>query len=223
MVNRIAMLGLAAFSAALAGCPDDLGKNVNGGVAGLQAPASLEGSTSPPGTEILLSWEDQATGETGYRLEISPGPFGTSGSAGTTYLYLPSGITFYRFSSQPHQTYYFRLVAVTETWESDPSNEIMVLTPYALTPPGPPRVRGLGNGAFTLTWNLVDGATGYLMEYSSDYGASWTPYPVQFGAGTYTAAISGLQRLVIYQVRVTALGPLGNSPPSGVVEFVIDS
>jgi hypothetical protein len=218
MVNRLGLLGLALCGAFLTGCPDDLGQNLNGNAGRLRAPASLQGVTSMPGLQILLTWEPQASGENGYRLEVSPGPFGSSGSTGLTYLLLPVGTTTYSYTSQPNHTYYFRIFAVTDTMESDPSDELVVVTPYALATPGNISAQGLSATSFSLRWSLVAGATGYQIEYSEDLGSSWWLYPLQVAAGVDNAVLTVVERGKTTYFRVVALGPLGNSAPSEFIQ-----
>ena len=122
MVRRptVALLALLLW-----GCPDDIGGG-GGVVTGLRAPSQL---TAVPngGSEVLLNWKDLATGETGYRLEMSFSPFDTPFIGGVEYL--PADATSFVFAAFPKSTYYFRLFAVTSVMESDPSSVIAVSTP----------------------------------------------------------------------------------------------
>jgi len=220
MVNRLPLLGFALL---LAGCPEDLGQDLGGTAGGLGAPLSLQGTPSSNGREIYLSWQDQSTNETGYRLEISPGPFDSSGSLNAEYRILPAGATTYTFASMGNQRYYFRIYAVTDTMESAPSNEISILTPYALAVPGYIGVEDPRDGttSFILKWGLVDGATGYQIEYMAHGTDRWLTYPSVIGAGVDRWLITGLLRNTTYYLRVTALGPYGNSPPTGGLQVNI--
>jgi hypothetical protein len=92
----------------------------------LRAPSHL---TAVPngGSEVLLSWKDLATVETGYRLEMSFSPFDTPFIGHVEYL--PADATSFVFPAFPKSTYYFRVFAVTSVMESDPSDVIAVSTP----------------------------------------------------------------------------------------------
>ena len=212
MVKRLGVLGLACVSALLCGCPNDLGRNLKGS-AGLRAPASLQGSPDETGQEILLWWEDQATNETGYRLEISPGPFGTSGSAGLTYQILPAGSTQYLYASVPNHSYYFRLFAVTDTMESDASNELLIVTPIIL--PGQPEIVAVTAdwSIVILQWTRVSHATGYVIEVTEDGGA-WTSLSPIYPPEIDRAGFVPTPGVKVYQVRIYATGTWGNGLPS---------
>jgi len=67
------------------GCPDDFGAGMGRLVAGLRTPTDLDGAPNG-GSEVVLTWRDHATVETGYRVEMNPVPFGTPVIGGVEYL-----------------------------------------------------------------------------------------------------------------------------------------
>jgi hypothetical protein len=215
MVTRACKAVLAAWTAVLlAGCPDDLGQGLGGEGGGLLAPESLS-ATANGGSEILLTWEDRATNESGYRLEFSSEPFYTS--TVPSFVILPANSTSHVFASTPTTPYYFRVFAVTDSWESAASNEIALVTPNVPARPQILSVWGVSSTLFYMTWSLVSGETGYQIETSKDGGQSWTPTPVLVPAGIDSAVVDDLEPGTPYQVRVVALGPYGRSTPSWTV------
>jgi len=207
MVKRGAIVLLAGL---LWGCPDDVGGSVNGVVTGLQAPADLT-AVANGGSEVLLSWKDRATVETGYRLEMSFGPFDTPIIGGVEYL--PADATSFVFPAFPNSTYYFRVFAVTSVMESDPSEVIAVSTPDV---PERPLVTGASPVSTTqiaVRWGDVSNETGYRVERSANEGGPWV---VGFAAPANASqgSVPGLLADSEYLVRVIATNAHGDSTPS---------
>lgn len=206
MVKRLAPLALLAF---LTGCPDDLGENLGGQSVGLLAPAHLTATAESP-LKVTVTWEDQSTTETAFRLEYSNDPF-TSPTV-PQFTILPAGTTGTTLSSAPSTTWYFRVFAVTETTESEPSNETNVVTPQY---PGPNTLVVRNLGYVTLTYDDVTGEDGYFIEYSEDL-VSWTRYNLAIPPDiTSVAVTTGLVSGKPYFFRVFAVfGPwTGYSSP----------
>ncbi len=184
------------------------------------APAGL--TTSPGNAQVVLSWtepDDGGSPVTGYMVEYSSDG-GTSWSAfgdgtGTATSVTVTGLT-------NGQQYEFR-VSATNAVGMGPASGTVSATPDApdtVTRPGPPT--GLAatpdNAQVVLSWSAGnDGGspvTGYVVEYSSDGGTSWST----FGDGTGTATsvtVTGLTNGQQYEFRVSATNAEGTGPASG--------
>jgi hypothetical protein len=210
MVKRLEIPALFLLGGLLAGCPDDVGKDLHEGVTGLVAPRSFQGWANG-GLEVDLAWEDAATTEQAYRLEISMGPFAFGQPI--DFLILPANATSFAYSCLPAHAYYFRLFAITDTKESDPSEEIVVYTPAVL--PGTPSILSLTGdwSGIIVQWTDVSGETGYQIEVSED-GGPWTPVPLSIPADVQAAAFLPTPGVSDYWVRIYAIGPYGISPRS---------
>jgi len=214
MVNRMALLGLAFGSLILAGCPNDLGKNVRKGSGSPVAdPTNLVASPSG-GFDVQLTWGDNAVGEGGYRLEMNHGEFGSNPAA--EFRILPPESTSCLFPVIPNTTYYFRVFAVTQDQESGPSNVASLTVPKVFDPPHSLLAVSESATQVTLSWSDVRGETGYLVELSRDGGTSWTTAATT-GADARTVAIPGLSSDTEVLLRMMTVYSYGMSNPSAPV------
>jgi len=207
MVKRGAIVLLAGL---LWGCPDDIGGGVSGVVTGLRAPSDL---TAVPngGSEIVLSWNDRATVETGYRLEMSFGPFDTPVIGGVEYL--PADAKSFVFPAFPNSTYYFRVFAITSVMESEASNVIIVSTPDVPERPILTAASPQSTVQLLARWTDVLKETGYRVEVSVNEGASWASGAAA-SEGQTQLTIPGLIPDTEYMLRVIAFNARGDSTPS---------
>jgi hypothetical protein len=208
MVKRGPWVLLALLAA---GCPDELGRGSSGTVeVGLLAPTDL-GVEYDGGSRIVLRWSDHSTGESGYRLERSSTPFESPTIADVRYL--PADSASIVYPTAPNSTYYFRVFATTATRESDPSNVCIASTPNVPAQPGGVDARPHTTSEIAVSWTDVSGETSYVIERSSDGGATW------LAAGTApanaTAFISGGMAPDSEAAhRIVAVNPFGRSTPS---------
>lgn len=207
MVKRTAILLLAGL---LWGCPDDIGGGVSGVVTGLRSPSDLEG-VARGGSEIVLTWKDRATVETGYRVEMNFGPFGTPFIGGVEFL--PADATTLVFPSFPNSTYYFRVFAVTTVMESDPSEVIVISTPDVPERPVGVAASPESTTQISVKWADVGNETGYRVEVSSDDGATWHAGATT-GPNISQVLAAGLLSDSEFLVRVVASNAHGDSTPS---------
>lgn len=215
MVTRSkGVFAAALLVAALTGCPDEVGRNLNDDATGLLAPTDLAGAPDG-GSKIRLTWKDNATSETGYRLEVSLEPFYLHpGGPILASILLPRDTTAFVYSSRPHTMYQFRVFAVTETLESQPSVEVGILSPYALDQPVILGIWGADSHAFFMTYSIVPGVAYNVAELSEDQGKTWFRYSTVFPYPYDTVMVLGLTSGTTYLVRVVAVGPEGESAPS---------
>ena len=121
------------------------------------------------------------------------------------------------------QRHYVRVGAVgcagTSLWAPPATATPTIAPPTAPGAPTTPTVTP-GPGALTLTWMAPDHNGGftvraYLVEYSTDGGATWTARPhTTTATRTITATLHGLTGDVAHHVRVRAVNAVGASEPS---------
>ena len=124
-----------------------------------------------------------------------------------------------------NQRHYVQVGAVGCTGRSlwaPPVAATPTVTPTT-TPAAPPApLVTPGPGRFTVTWTAPDDddgtpIRGYLLEYSTDSGATWTPQHHTAATTTITVIIGGLTGGHPHQVRVRATNSAGAGEPSTVV------
>jgi len=208
MVRRSIVLTCVAC---LWGCPDSLGGRVGGGgPTGLLGPTDLAGAPQG-GSEIALTWVDHATVETGYRLEVNAGPFDTPAMLDVRFL--PADAASFLYPAAPNSTYYFRVVAVTTTMESDPSNVVALTTPDVPPKPGGLTARAVGATFISLSWQDVAKETSYVIERLSPGTTEWIDVAT-VGADITAVTVGGLEADTEYGHRVIARNADGRSVPS---------
>lgn len=115
----------------------------------------------PGNTQISLSW-DRVESATGYNIKrslTSGGPYETIGTTADT--------SFIDTTVTNGTTYYYVVTAVSSGGESQNSNEASA-TPY--TDGVPTNLLGTWDGGILLSWDNVDGATGYNVKRSLTSG-----------------------------------------------------
>ncbi len=173
------------------------------------APTGL-GATAASSAAINLTWVDQSTNETGFKIEraLGAGAFSqvaTVGADVTTYA--DSGLT-------ASTSYSYRVRATNSAGDSTYSNTATAMTSAA--PPSPPAApTGLvataaSSSAINLTWlDQSTNETGFKIERALGAGAFSQVATV--GAGVTTYADSGLTASTSYSYRVRATNSAGNS------------
>jgi len=119
-------------------------------------------------------------------------------------------------------------VSSAGVWALPPATTTLPTTTTTTIPRTVPRPPGVlkptaGSGRITLTWQAgtpapLDPVTDYVVEYSSDFGKTWTTFAD--GTSTSTAvAVTGLTKGSQYKLRVAAVNAIGQSvwstPTSG--------
>ncbi len=211
-------LASAALALILAGC-SDIGDDLHvTSEAGLAAPTGLTAAALPGGAQVRLSWADNSTEETAFRIDVNTAPFGTTPTV-VNVIEAPAGSTSYTYDTWPGRTLYFHVLAVTATLESDPSNVVSLTTPNV--PPAPVGLQASAASAsrIDLQWQDVAGETGYRIERSADSGASWSMI-ANLGANATTHIDLGLAPDTEYRYRAFAFNADGDSVPSNVASAV---
>jgi len=208
MVARLRPVLLLAL---LSGCPDSLAKKLHQSAGSpVATPTNLVARVYD--MDMVLSWDDNAVGESGYRVERSNGAFETSPVA--DFQILPPDATSVVHSLSDAVSY-FRVFAITDTLESDPSNVVRVVpAPRGVT------VTCESPTQFVVGWQPLAAELGYRIQVSTDGGLTWNR-EVGAQAGAASAVVSGLVPDAEYLVRVIAdFLDGGPSDPSTPVEII---
>ena len=184
---------IASFS--LPGC--------TGGGTAPTSPSNLAASFS--GTSASLSWRDDATSETGYRVERS------SGSGFATVATLAANATSWTDTSLAASTVYtYRVVAYNAAGASDPSGTASITTPAPLASPSGLTATAITTNQVSLTWTDVAGVGAkYGIERATSATGPWTLLTQTGGPTSYL--VTGLKRNATYYFRVRALGAFPSS------------
>ncbi len=165
------------------------------------APSGLAG-TAASNSQINLTWTDNASNETGYRVERSAN--GVSYSviatlAADATAYANSGLT-------PGTTYHYRIIATNACGDSDSSNAISVTTPAGTPPTAPDRLAAssVSSSEIKLTWrDRSSNETGFRIERSTD-GTNFTVLTT-VNANTTSYRNTGLPSKKKYWYRICAV------------------
>ena len=190
------------------------------------SPASNEANATTPAASILapsgltamavssssinLTWVDNATNETGYKVERSL----TSGSGFAEIADLPAGSTSYASNGlNPSTQYFFRVRAYNATPAfSSFSNEANATTQAAATlgTPSGLTATAVSSTQINLAWNDVTGETSFLIERK--IGAGAYSQIGTTGANVTTYQDASLNANTTYTYRVRATDGVNNSP-----------
>jgi titin len=169
------------------------------------APSGLQAQVAS-GTQINLSWEDNSTDETGFRVERSSG-----GGAFVQVALTGAGVTTYQNMGLTAGTSYsYRVIATNAAGDSAASNTATAITPTVPVAPSGLTAATISSTQINLTW--ADNATdevGYRILRSTD-NATFGQI-AQLPAGTTAFQSTGLQADTIYYFQVLAYNSAGES------------
>ena len=167
------------------------------------APSNLQAAVTTGGIE--LSWTDNATNETGYRVQRSGDGLEWSlladDLAADTTSFVDSGIL-------PGETWFYRVQAFNAEASSTSAPASITLAPDA---PASLSATAVSSSRIDLAWANVSGETGYRIERSSD-GETWTEIGTT-SADETSFASTGLTASTTYHFRVSAENGGGSSGP----------
>ena len=179
------------------------------GVNAPAAPTNLTG-TLQNGSQVSITWRDNATNEAGFVVERS-----TDGVTFSQYTVLPArnstgNVTFVDTAVQPSTTYTYRVYAYNIAGNSAYSNTVAVAVPAAPVAPSAPSNFTASNGAnqgtqrrVNLAWtDNSNNETGFTIQRSTD-GVNWTTVTTT-GANTTSFTVTGLARNTNYYFRIRA-------------------
>jgi hypothetical protein len=197
----------ARSGGALGGASNEVVVNVAGACSTPSTPVGLTHTVN--GSAVQLSWQG-AAGATSYLLEAGS----DSGSSNLVASDI-GNVTTLGAAAAPG-TYYVRVRAVNACGSSPPSNEAIVVV-GGCAPTLAPTIAGatVTNGTVSVSWGVVAGATGYVVEVGISPGATNAAVFQTSGTSIAGAAPSGR-----YYVRIRARNGCGMGPASS--EIVID-
>jgi hypothetical protein len=190
-----------------------------------EAPSQLAAVASSP-TQITLSWVDNSTDETGFKLER-----GTNPTAFTLIALVSSNRTSYANTGLVmNVTYYYRLRAYNAAGDSTFANVASATTPVSQLPPSVPTGLSamlLDTNRIALTWaDTSAGETGFRIERSMN-GLPFTQIAM-VGANVTNYTDSGVVVTSTNAYRIKAYSSAGESAYSTVAtvtlgELIIDN
>ena len=180
------------------------------------APAAPSGlsATSISSSQINLSWTDNATNETGFKIERKTGSGGTYAQIATT----GADVTTYNDTGLTEgTTYFYRVRATNAVGDSAYSAEASATT--GTTPPDAPdglTATTISSSQINLSWTDVANETGFKIERKTGAGGTYSQIAT-VGAGVVTYNNTGLTVNTTYYYRVRATNAGGDSPYSDEV------
>jgi len=144
-------------------------------------------------SRINLTW-NAVVGATSYTVQRS-----TNGTTWTTLSTTVVGTSYASTSLATNTKYYYQVMATnssnTSAYSTNVNATTKVVTPTGLS------ATVISNSQINLTWNLVSGATGYVVERSTTGAGNWTT--VYTGSGT-SCSSTGLNEDTKYFFRIKA-------------------
>ncbi|WP_345975654.1 DNRLRE domain-containing protein [Sulfurimonas sp. HSL3-7] len=187
------------------------------------APSSLTANTdgSP---QIILNWTDNASNETGFRVERSTSEFSGFIKVADT----AANVTSYTdgFGIEASATYYYRVVAINPAGESSYSNTANATTAALPTVPSAPTGLNAGTDSSSqITLNWTDNSsdeTGFVVERSlSESSGFSTIATAPVGTTSYTD--TSLNASTMYYYRVAAVNDVGISAYTNTASATTDA
>ena len=176
-------------------------------ITSIGAPSSLAASATS-GSQVNLSWVDNATNETGFKIERKTGASGTYAQIAT----VGANVTSYSdLSLNAGATYFYRLRAANATADSAYSNEASATTP--VSPPATPTgfaASAISTSQISLAWADVATETAYKIERKVGAGGTY----LQIGTTSANIASYGDIGLAVnttYYYRLRASNASGDS------------
>ena len=173
------------------------------------APSGLV-ATAASSTRINLTWSDNSSNETGFKVERASSATGTFSQIGTA-----TGASFSDTSAPVASTSFYRVSATNTAGASTPSNVASATTPD--NPPAAPAslsASGVSPSQINLAWpDSSSNETGFKIERASAAAGPWTQVAVT-GASTTGWSNTGLSASTTWYYRVKASNAAGDSVPS---------
>jgi len=171
------------------------------------APSTLTGSAAS-GTLVNLTWHDNSSNESGFKIErrIGAGSYSQIATAGA------GATTFADGGASPATTYTYRVRATNTTGDSAYSNEASVTTASSSLPSAPTNLSAtaVSRTQVNLQWtDTANNESGFKIERSTDGVTFAQIATVGVNATTYSS--TGLRRNRTYFFRVRAYNATGNS------------
>ncbi len=198
------------------GASSDIGADEYAGGSTPQTPAAPTSlaANATSSSAISLAWTDNATNETGFKVERSP-----DGATFTQVATTAAGTSGYSDNGLAAGTkYYYRVCAYNSAGDSADSNMAAATTPAAVTAPAAPgnlAATATSSTAIALSWtDNAANESGFKLERSLD-GTTFSPLAT-LGTNATSYGDSGLTAATKYYYRVYAYNSAGNSAYSNV-------
>lgn len=170
-------------------------------------------------SRVDLSWVDNSSNETGFRLEQAT----AANFSGATLFALGAGITTYSDTSvAPSTTYYYRVFATNGAGDSSASNTVTATTP-GVVPTAPTTLAAVkvNDNRIDLTWtDHSNNETGFHIETATNAGFAGSLF-ITVGAGVTTYTDNSVYGGDTFYYRVTAYNATGDSVPTNVASIFI--
>jgi len=173
-----------------------------------EAPTGLA-ATVLSSTEIELTWQDNSTNESGFKVERKTG---LSGSWDVALQLSADATTCTDTGLTPETTYYYRVKAYNSTGNSAPSNEVQATTIMAV-PEAPTNLvaEALSSSEIKLTWHdNSTNETGFKVERQPSGMTNWEEIRI-LSANVTTYTDNTVTKGQTYKYRVAAYNDGGSS------------
>jgi len=168
----------------------------------VSAPSQL--NATPDKTQVVLSWTDNSTNETGFVIERAEGNSTNFTSVGTT---LANVVTFSDNTAVAGIAYTYRIKAIGTNISSDYSNTSTATIPLLVSVIAPSELTAkVENNAIVLSWkDNASNETGFVVERSDVNSANFTLL-ASLGANvqTYTDNSAGANMPYTYRVKAVS-------------------
>ncbi|HEV3311909.1 MAG TPA: fibronectin type III domain-containing protein, partial [Chloroflexota bacterium] len=176
-------------------------------------PTGLTATAVSP-TQINLTWTNQATGI--YYTYVAQS---TNDATWTTLASIYGAPTSYTATGpfNGSTTYYYEVWDYLTTGSDTADSAVAsVTTPAYPNPPTLSSATPLSNTSIGLSWTAATGATGYLVDRSTNGGSTWTTAGTT-ASGVTTFTDTGLTEATSYTYEVFGTNSVGDSAPSGLL------
>ncbi|MFZ3136058.1 MAG: fibronectin type III domain-containing protein [Thermodesulfovibrionales bacterium] len=167
-------------------------------------------ATAVSSSQINLSWSDNSTNETGFKIERKTG----SGGTYSQIAIVSANVTTYSNTGLlSSTTYYYRVRAYNAAGDSGYTNEAYATTTYSYTPNAPsnPIATAISSSQINLSWqDNSNNETGFKIERKTGSGGTYTQIAI-VSANVTTYSDTGLSSGTTYYYRVRAYNVVGNS------------
>ena len=185
---------------------------------GAHSPAAPSDLTASPvsGSQIRLAWRDNASNESGFRLEQSQG-----GGAFAVVATLGANVTSDQVGGlAPLTTYSFRVIATNAVGESPASAQVAAPTLPGGPPPAPGPLTALPVTSSRIDLAWTDGSINESAFTVEQAAADSVFSPIADVPLNVTAfSVTGLSPAIVYHFRVRAYNPDGGSGYSNAVSL----
>ncbi|GKT07291.1 C1 family peptidase [Desulforhabdus sp. TSK] len=184
---------------------------------GPAAPSGLS-ATAFSSTQINLSWTDNSSNESGFKIERCKGSGCTSFSQIAT---LGAGVRTYNNSGLAGgASYTYRVRAYNSSGNSNYSNTATAETPAAIRPVAPTGLSAAASSSTQIDLSWADNSnneTGFKIERCTGSTCTYFRQIATVGPNINTFSNTGLSKYSVYRYRVRSYNSYGNSAYSNII------